>query len=80
MSSGERPDAGNAAIIAGAVSYVVVAALSALLVALHDHFGVAATDDEEASVAEKSFAVAPALMAISSIFTVPAAWSIYARR
>jgi hypothetical protein len=73
----DHPTSGRAAPVAAAVSYVVLAGVSALLIALHDHFGIAGTSEE--SLAEKSFFVAPALMAISAMVTVPAAWSLFAR-
>ncbi len=74
----DRPEAGAGAIVASVVGYAVIAALSAVLIAVHDHFSVAAGD--EPSLAEQTFGAAPALMAVSGMLTVPAMWSLFARR
>lgn len=75
----ERPGAGIAAPISAAVGWAVVVGLSALLTAVHEHFGVTATGDDS-PFAEKTFVAAPVLMILSALVTMPAAWSLFAKQ
>ncbi|MBL8955679.1 MAG: hypothetical protein JNK82_33200 [Myxococcaceae bacterium] len=72
-----RPVAGAGSVLASIAGYAVIAAISTLLIIVHDHFAVAPGD--EAVLAEQTFGVAPALMAVAGLLTVPAMWSLFAR-
>jgi len=74
----DHPEAGAGAIAAAIAGYAVIAAISAVLIAVYDHFSVAPGD--EPTLAEQTFGVAPALMAVSGMLTVPAMWSLFANR
>lgn len=74
----ERPNAGVGAPIAAGVGWAVVVGISAFLTAVLDHFDVV-TSGEEQTLAQKVFVAAPALMLLSALFTMPAAWSLFSR-
>lgn len=73
-----RPNAGLAAPISAAAGFLLTSAISAVLMVVYDHFGFA-TGANEPTLAEKSFGVAPVLMAVSSMVVMPAAWSLFTR-
>jgi hypothetical protein len=75
----ERPQSRGVAAVSASIAYGIIGGLSALLFAVLDHFSVSA-GDVPGTLAVSTYGFAPALMAISAIVTLPAAWAATMRR